>query len=226
MQNWNRMKNISGYIFSVVLLVLLPVMAAGQDTLRSIGPRIGLDLSRFAYLFFDPAERGAELSLDMEIVRSLYPVVEVGFSSLRETEDQFDYAMSGAYGRVGADYNILQHADRTVYHTVTVGGRYGVARFQHRAENVTIPSGYWGDYLLESHEYSLTGHWLELVGAVKAEIFTNFFMGWSLRYRILLNPDMDPLFAPLIVPGYGRGAQNRAIGFTYSVYYKIPLYKK
>lgn len=220
------MKNISGYIFSVLLLVTISVSATGQDTLRTFGPRIGIDLARFAYLFSDPAEAGAELSLDMEVIRNLYPVFELGFSSLQETEQQFDYSMTGAYARVGADYNILQQEDRSVHHSVTVGGRYGVARFQHRAENVTIPSGYWGDYLLESHEYNLTGHWLELVGAVKAEIFPNFFMGWSLRYKILLNPDMDPLFAPLIVPGYGRGAQNRGIGFTYSIFYKIPLIKK
>ncbi|MGW8315704.1 MAG: DUF6048 family protein [Bacteroidales bacterium] len=220
------MKNISGYIFSILLLVTFSLSAASQDTLRTFGPRIGIDLARFAYLFVDPAETGAELSLDMEVIHNLYPVLELGFSSLDETEQQFDYSMTGAYGRFGADFNILQQKDRSVHHSVTVGGRYGVARFQHRAENVTIPSGYWGDYLLESHEYSLTGHWLELVGAVKAEIFPNFFMGWSLRYKILLNPNMDPLFAPLIVPGYGRGAQNRSIGINYSIFYKIPLFKK
>lgn len=226
MQHLNRMKNISGFIFSTLLLAILASPALGQDTLRTFGPRIGIDMARFAYLFFDPAEISVELSLDMEIARNLYPVLELGFSSLNETEQQFDYTMAGSYGRLGADYNILQQKDRSVHHSLTAGLRYGVARFQHQAENVTIPSGYWGDYLLESHEYSLTGHWLELVGAVKTEILPNFFMGWSLRYKILLNPDMDPLFTPLIVPGYGRGAQSRGIGFSYSVLYKIPLLKK
>jgi hypothetical protein len=210
----------------MLLLVVLVLPVAGQDTLRTYGPRIGLDIARFAYLFFDPAETGAELSLDMEVVRDLYPVLELGFSSLNDTEQQFDYTMSGIYGRLGVDYNLMHPKDRSVHHSLTVGGRYGLARFQHRAENVTIPSGYWGDYLLESHEYSLTGHWLELVGAVKTEVLPNFFMGWSLRYKILLNPDMDPLFTPLIVPGYGRGAQSRGIGFSYSLLYKIPVLRK
>lgn len=226
MPNLNRMRNISGCIFSIALFLWPGVSAAGQDTLRTFGPRVGIDLARFAYLFSDPAETGAELSLDAEVYRNLYPVLEIGFSSLRETEDQFDYSMAGAYGRLGADYNVLEQKDRSVHHTLTAGVRYGIARFEHRAENVTIPSGYWGDYLLRQHEYSLTGHWLELVAAVRAEILPNFFLGWSFRYKFLLNQDMDPLFTPLIVPGYGRGAQNRTIGFTYSVLYTIPLLKK
>jgi hypothetical protein len=67
---------------------------------------------------------------------------------------------------------------------------------------------------------------VELVGAIKTELFPNFFLGWSIRYKLLLNPQMDPLFTPLIVPGYGRGSRDRGIGFTYSVYYKIPLLKR
>jgi hypothetical protein len=220
------MRNISGYIFKVLIL-LLPLQAAhGQDTLRTFGPRIGLDLSRFVYLFLDPKEYGAEVSLDMEVYRNLYPVVEIGYSSLNEKEGDFDYSMNGGYGRLGADYNVLYPKERSIHHTLTVGFRYGLARFHQQAENVTIPSDYWGDYLLESHESDLTGHWLELVGGVKTEVFRNFFLGWSLRYKILLNPETDPLFTPLIVPGYGKGTEKRGLGFTYSVYYKIPLLKK
>ncbi len=198
----------------------------GQDTLRTFGPRIGLDISRFVYLFLDPAETAAEATLDAEVYRNLYPVLEVGYSSLDEKEGDFDYSMNGGYFRVGADYNVLKPKERSVHHTLTVGLRYGLAQFKHRAEHVTIPSDYWGDYLLESHENSLTGHWLELVGGVKAEIFNNFFLGWSLRYKILLNPEIDPLFTPLIVPGYGKGSMNRGLGFSYTVSYMFPILKK
>ncbi len=223
------MRNIFGYIFKRGIWILLIIQAgisSGQDTLRTYGPRIGLDLARFAYIFLDPSEIGAELSLDMEVYRNLYPVVEPGYSSLSEKEGDFDYSMSGVYARVGADYSVLQHNDRSIHHTLTVGARYGVSIFSHKADNVTIPSEYWGDFLLDTHENSLTGHWIELVGAIKAEVVPNLFLGWSVRYKILINPDMDPLFTPLIVPGYGKGAQNRGFGFSYSVFYKIPLLKR
>jgi hypothetical protein len=220
------MRNISGYIFKAALLIIWILPASGQDTLRTFGPRIGLDLARFAYYFTDPSELGAELSLDAEVYKDLYPVLELGYSSLDEKEGDFDYAMNGSYGRLGADYNVLHQADRSIHHSLTIGMRYGISRFNHRAENVTIPSDYWGDFLLESYENNLTGHWIELVGGVKAEIVSNLFFGWNIRYKILLNPNMDPLFTPLIVPGYGKGTQKRGLGFTYSVYYKIPILKR
>jgi hypothetical protein len=208
----------------IMLLVLQAVTA--QDTLRTYGPRIGLDLSRFVYIFFDPSEIGAALSADMEVYRNLYPVVEIGYSSLDESEEDFDYSMSGSFGRLGVDYNVLNQKDRSIHHSLTAGFRYGLTRFSHQAQNVPIPSAYWGDYLLESYENNLTGHWVELVGAVKTELFPNLFLGWSIRYKILINPEMDPLFTPLIVPGYGRGTNDRGIGFTYSIFYKIPLLKR
>jgi len=223
------MRNISGSIFKPGLLILAILTfhrVSGQDTLRTYGPRIGLDLARFSYIFFDPSEIGAEISLDMEVYRDLYPVVELGFSSLNEKEGEFDYSMTGSFGRVGADYNVLHQDDRSVHHCLTVGIRYGISKFSHRAENVTIPSEYWGDFLLASHENNLTGHWIELVGSVKAELVPNLFLGWSIRYRVLINPDMDPLFTPLIIPGYGRGTEKRGLGFTYSIFYKFPLYKR
>jgi hypothetical protein len=61
---------------------------------------------------------------------------------------------------------------------------------------------------------------------VKAELVPNLFLGWSIRYRILINPQMDPQFTPLIIPGYGRGTEERGLGFTYSIFYKFPLYKR
>ena len=98
--------------------------------------------------------------------------------------------------------------------------------FSHRIGQVTISNSYWGDYEAETYDNSLTGHWAELVGSMKTEVLPNFFLGWTVRYKILLNPDMDPLMIPELIPGYGTGGQNRNFGFSYSILYKIPLLKK
>ena len=59
MQNMNQMKNISGFI-SRALFVLFVLTLFGQvsaqeisakDTLRTFGPRFGIDLARFIYIF-------------------------------------------------------------------------------------------------------------------------------------------------------------------------------
>ena len=220
------MKSISGYIIKGVLLLLLAQSLNGQDTLRTFGPRIGIDLARFVYYFADPAVVGAEVSLDFEIYNNFFPVFEAGYSTLSDVVDEAKYSSGGAYARIGIDYNLLPVKDRSVHHSITVGFRYATSIFAHSTENITVPSDYWGDLVIDTYENTLDGHWLELVGGVKAEVASNFFLGWSVRYTILLNPDMDPQVAPLLIPGYGRGTVNRGFRFSYIIAYKIPLIKR
>jgi hypothetical protein len=197
-----------------------------QDTLRTYGPRMGVDLGRFIFYFSNPPERGAEIWADLEVYRNLYPTVELGFSTLSDSIDRSSYSMKGSYVRIGLDYNVLPLKNRSIHHSITAGLRYGTSLFSHSAEGITIPSVFWGDYYIDSYENSMNAHWLELVGGMKVEVLRNFFLGWTLRYKILLNPQLDPQIAPLRIPGYGNGTEDRAFGFTYTVSYKIPLMKK
>jgi hypothetical protein len=197
-----------------------------QDTLRTFGPRIGIDLAPFIYYFTKPKIVGAEVSVDFEIFRNLYPVIELGYSSTSESEPTFDYESLGNYGRFGVDYNVLPVKDRSWHNTMTVGFRYGISLFKHSSDNVLIYSDYWGDYMPEPYESSLTAHWLELIGGIKVEIVPNLALGWLLRYKFLLNQDMDPNMIPALIPGYGNGADGSAFGFSYSIFYMIPLIKK
>lgn len=225
-QNLKPMKSISGYIFSGVLLLWLAPSLMGQDTLRTYGPRIGLNVGSFAGILLDPSVIGSEASLDFEIFPNFYPIFELGFSTLSDSVEEASYSSSGAYARVGLDYNLLDTKDRSIHHAFTVGFRYATSVFKHSADQITVPSDYWGDLLIESYENTLNGHWFELVGGINAEVLPNLFFGWTVRYKILLNPGMDPQIAPLLIPGFGNGTSNRAMGFTYTVSYKIPLLKK
>jgi len=234
-----KMRNISGSIskaaFLLLVLGLLTQLSAQevvvkevteQDTLRTYGPRIGIDLARFLFILADPSQTGAELSLDFEVYNNIYPVFEAGYNSISESEDLFDYSSGGVYGRVGLDYNVLRVKKRSLHHSITMGFRYGMSVFTQRAENVFIPGDYWDYSEPEPYENNLTGHWAELVGAMKAELLPNIFLGWSVRYKLLLNPNMDPLMSPELVPGYGTGGKSSMFGLTYSIYYKIPILKK
>ncbi len=249
MQNMKRMKNIFGSISKAALLLFAMALfqpvsgqesdpvsgqvseqesepVSGKDTLRTFGPRFGIDLARFLYILADPSEKGAEVSVDFEIYRNIYPVFELGYNSISDSQELFDYASDGSYGRVGIDYNILSLKDRSVHHAITMGFRYGMSVFKHNIDYVLIPGDYWGDYIPEPYENNLTGHWIELVGGLKAEVVPNFYLGWSIRYKVLLNPEMDPVMIPELIPGYGVSGKDRAFGFSYSIFYMIPLIKK
>jgi len=239
MLNMRTMKYISGSISKAVLLLLALVLSgtisaqevsekevSKKDTLRTYGPRFGIDLARLLNLLSDPPQTGAEVSIDFEIYKNVYPVFELGYNSMSDSQESFEYASAGTYGRAGFDYNVLRLKDRSMHHSISIGFRYGMSIFTQEFEDVAIQNNYWGDYLPEPYESNLTGKWIELVGGMKAEVLSNFFLGWSIRYKILLNPEMDPLMIPEMIPGYGSGGEDRVFGFTYSIYYKIPLIKK
>ena len=209
-----------------MLLMWLVPSLSGQDTLRTYGPRIGVNLAPVFGFFTDPPVPGGEASVDLEIFPNFYPVFELGYSSMSDSVDDVSYSSGGAYARLGLDYNLLDNKDRSVHHAITVGFRYGTSFFKQSAENIRVPSDYWGDLNIDSYENTLNGHWFELVGGITAEVARNLFIGWTVRYKILLNPGMDPLIAPLLVPGYGNGTNNRGFGLTYTISYKIPLLKK
>jgi len=226
MLNLRKMKNISGYIFRLGFLLVTLLPATGQDTLRTYGPRIGMDLARFVYIFADPSEIGAEFSVDLEVYENVFPVFELGYNTISEEGDLYDYKAGGPYTRVGADYNFFPVTDRSVHHSITIGFRYGISTFSHRIDNLLVPSNYWGDLVVSTYENTLAGQWFELVGGMKTELVPNLFLGWMVRYKILLNPDMDPLVTPQLIPGYGRGTSDRGFGFSYSIFYKIPILKR
>ena len=239
MQKLKRMKNISGSICKAMLPVLILALSepvcgqevtarkvSEQDTLRTYGPRFGVDLSRFLYLLADPPQVGAEVSADFEIYKNIYPVVELGYNTVSESKDLFDYQAGGNYLRAGFDYNILPVKDRSVHHAITVGLRYGISQFTHKSENVFISGTYWGDYYPETYENSLKCQWLEVAGGMKAEVLPNLFLGWYIRIKFIIKLDDDPVMVPEMIPGYGNGGENRVFGISYSVSYKIPLLKK
>ena len=219
-----RLKSISAFIFSLLLFNSAEMLS--QDTLRTYGPRFGFDLARFAYLLSDPIEIGAEASADFEIYKNIYPVFELGYNSMSFNEEAFSYSSSGTYGRIGMDYNLLPVKDRSVHHSIFLGTRYGISRFKHQAENIIVPNAYWGDLQIDEYSNSMTGQWLEITGGIKAEIMNNFFIGWTVRYKFLLSKGKDEVMSPYMIPGYGKGGSGRAFGISYSIYYKIPLFKK
>ena len=220
------MRNISGYIFNALLILALAVPVRAQDTLRTYGPRIGFDLAPVVSWFLPSSAVGAELSLDAEIMDNIFPVLELGFSSYSDSIQVSTYDSKGSYGRIGLDYDLYPVPDPSQHHSITIGFRYGISLFTHGAGNITIPSVYWGDLYIPTHENGITAHWISLVAGVKGEVFSNFFLGWSLRYRILLNPGMDQQISPLYIPGFGKPSNGRAFGVTYSLMYKIPLVQK
>ncbi|MEZ5070424.1 MAG: DUF6048 family protein [Bacteroidales bacterium] len=169
-------RNICSCICSAGLLLILSLGAQAQDTLRTHGPRFGVDVLRAAYYFADPSETSLSFFADMEVRPNLYPVVEVGYSRTSVDSALYSYRSSGIYATAGLDYNFLKNADRRIHHSMTLGFRYGISPFRQNLDNVMVPSGYWGDGVTQYQQQGLTGHWVESSGRHESQKSCQFFL--------------------------------------------------
>jgi Domain of unknown function (DUF6048) len=176
---------------------------------RTYGVRIGFDASRIPLYFKEPKIKGLELSIDIEAVRNFYPVLELGFGSLTIDKENFFYDADNQYVRLGFDYNILKPDIDDPYGMGYIGIRYGYSSFNYNAKNIVIPNPYWGeDIITEIEKNHLNIHWIEIVAGIKAEIFPNFFVGWSIRGRFMLYKTEDENMDPSIYPDMVKESQN------------------
>jgi hypothetical protein len=64
------------------------------------------------------------------------------------------------------------------------------------------------------------------VAGVKAEMFPNFYVGFSLRMHNLITNKVPDNFDNLYIPGFNRTyGGNFGAGFNYTISYFVPLYK-
>ncbi len=225
------LRNLKTFKFTTSVLFLLFVFSTsnGQQLPqeKTYGLRIGIDVSRLPLYFADPKIKGLEWSVDIEALPKFYPTLELGYGAFNIKKDNYQYKSNNQYLRVGFDYNILKTDAEDLYSIGYIGFRYGYSSLSYYAKNVIISDEYWGDRLIdEIDKPNMNIHWIELVAGLKAEIFPNFFMGWSFRGRFMLSKTKDEIMDPYKIPGYGKGSSKSAIGFNYSLYYKFPLYKK
>lgn len=187
------------------------------------GIRLGCDLSRFGVPFFQNGRTATEFSIDTEIKRDLFPTFELGFENSKVNNDRITYKSNGLYGRVGVDYNILKRENPTSRNVFFVGMRYGFSAAKQETD-WNIKPGYWEGAPSGSSSDILGTHWMELATGLKVEVLKNFFLGWSIRGRILFS-GTDVENYPYAIPGYGNGAKGANLGMNYSIYYSIPLMK-
>lgn len=190
------------------------------------GIRIGVDLSRIVSAIYYPYRKEVTVVADARINSNLYAAVEVGFTSTPYKDTNYTYKGSGIFMTAGVDYNFLKrqyHSEKNMFYG---GIRYGFSHFSYEVPTYKMKSAYWGDQLTGSvPKTNVNAHWIELVVGMKAEVLKNFFMGWNIRERILINNVKTTDFTPLVIPGFGNGSKRSVFDVQYTVSYVIPFYR-
>ena len=205
------------------LLLLLPAMA--QEG-RVRGPRIGYNAGSLALLYFEPERSIHTFSVDYEFKQDIYPVLEFGWQNVEISKDAYRYNSDGVFAKMGVDINLFNYDNPVDYDMGFAGVRYGMSYFAQSAGNIDIEEGYWGN--LEDGEVSekkMNAHWLSVGGGLRAEVFNNFFMGWSFFANIRFAQTRDRNMSPYNIPGFGDGSKRFNIIINYSLYYRIPIAK-
>lgn len=235
------MKYMSKSIFSLLLLASFSGFAQEKlpaDTITKTVPvkterygiRIGADLYRPIRSLYEDGFNGLEIVADYRLTKKIYLAGELGNVDYTLDDDQVNFTTKGNYFKVGFDYNAYENwldMENMIY----VGIRYGFSTFSQNLNSYTIydTNDYFEDVTMyPNREYSgLSAHWAEVIGGIKAEVFDNLFIGFSVRLNILLSETEPDNFANLYIPGFNRTYDgNFGAGFNYTISYFIPFYKK
>lgn len=230
------MKYMLKFIFSLSLVcVSLLGNAQTKDTAKvsypeRYGLRLGVDLHKIARTFYEKDYRGFEVVGDYRFTKKIFLAGELGNENKTIEDDRLNFTTKGTYFKVGFDYNSFENwldMENMIY----VGMRYGVSSFSHTLNTYKIydPTNYYGETIITSGAKfdNLNASWVEVIGGIKAELFNNLYLGFSVRLNYLVSNKKPADFDNLFIPGYNRTYDGKfGAGFNYTLSYFIPIYKK
>lgn len=221
MQIWKTLK----YIFSILLITNSTVLLSQTREWHAI--TLGTDISRFIVPIVDDTRYGWEISGSYEVMTDLFAKAEFGTQTTRFEDAYYHYNANGLYTRLGVDYNYMKHIDAGSSDKLFIGAMYGFTTYFHEADNITLNSSLWGNVENFSLDRQwLAANWLEISTGMQAHLIHNFYLGWSVRFRINIWQQPDANMQAYHIPGYGRAWSNSWVGFNYSIYYRIPFLRK
>ena len=195
------------------------------------GVRVGLDLFKLTRALYDKNYKGIELVGDYRLTKKYFLAAELGNENKTTDDDRVNFTTKGSYIKAGFDYNAYENW-LDMENIISIGLRYGFSTFNQQLNNYRIYNSnpYFGETPIISSGKSFDGlsaSWIEVVAGVKAKVFNNVFMGFSLRLNRLITNKEPENFSNLYIPGFNRTYDGSfGVGFNYTVTYFVPIYKK
>ena len=229
---------ISTYIIALLVLsnLLMPTYAHAQeikilseDKEEELpfyqGLMVGVDVSGLASKAFGSDAFSSEISIHANLKNRFFPVVEIGYGKTDTTgeETNIHYQTSAPFFRVGMDYNVFYKKPHLPGY-FTVGLRYGFSSFTYDMQSPDLVDPNWGHTSIPVtyNDVKSNAGWLELVLGMKTQVYKDFYMGFTVRYRARQSMKKHENTEPYYIPGYGRGKTSN-FGITYSLNYRLPF---
>ena len=216
------------FAYSISLLFPLScilIQVQGQDTIPiPLKIKVGLEVSGPVIYYTDKNILNAEgyFSVDLDEIKSV--IFAAGYLNYKYSQSNYSYLNKGSFIRVGIDFNLLKPDKSFGKYWVGIGLRYGLSRFTSEVPFYK-KEDYWGTATSSIAQKANWGHFVEVSPGVRAEIFRNFSMGWSVSLRALVYTGTGKDLKPVYFPGFGDGTKKVTAGLSYFIVWNIP-YKK
>lgn len=189
------------------------------------GVMVELDLASFAEtLLISEFANSYKGHVQINLKNKFYPVAELGIASAaKTTRNNISFATNGFFGKIGVDLPIIKPLPgASQRHNVMLGGvRLGMSQSKYSLTNQVLTDPYWGGAeTINERGLMATKWWIEATAGIRASIYKNFFVGWNVRYKYLLNSAKNGAYEPWYIPGYGR-CKTSLWGFSYIVGYRF-----
>lgn len=189
------------------------------------GVYVGLDVFGFLNQALGSDAKSAEVSVEANLLNRFFPVMELGLGSMDAIDDETNihFKTSAPYFRIGANYNVFYKKPHLPGY-FTVGLRYGFTSFDYDVKAPAMVDPNWGhtEVPVDYTGVKANVSWLELVLGLKTNVYKNFYMGFTVRYRSRLSLTKNEYSEPSYIPGYGKG-ESTNFGITYNLIYKLPF---
>jgi hypothetical protein len=189
------------------------------------GLRVGIDLARPITNPIGLNKRvtfsGMEGTADLAI-KKYYLTADFGMIRTARVDSNGTYNTSGSFFRVGPDINILNANKKQ--NTFFIGLRYAISSFSDESEYLFV-SPVWGNTSGSISRTGNTARWFEAVTGVKINIWNNFFLGYTFRYKFGVKVNESAEFEAYDIPGFGIRSKAGRAGLNYYIFYRIPFSK-
>ncbi len=220
------------------LLLFLSIGVIAQDKktdsvaikTQRYGLRVGADLSKIARTFYEKQYKGFEIVADYRLTQKHYLAAEIGTENKTIYDNSVNFTTRGTYIKVGFDYNGYENW-LNMENIIHLGLRYGTSTFSQQLNTYKVynTDNYFPgvpDTVSGTKYNDLSAQWVEIVAGVKAELFHNLFIGFSLRANYLVSNKTPENFDNLYIPGFNKTYNGKfGAGFNYTLSYFIPIYK-
>lgn len=184
----------------------------------------GAELAGPVIYFTDRSTLNFEAYLCGDINEKMSAYLSGGWSDYKYTQYNYDFLLKGSFLRAGVDFNLLRPEKAEGKYWAGTGIRYGLSRFTSETPELWHEN-YWGRVTSSLPERKDWGHFLEVSGGFRAELFRSFNIGWTVSVRKLIYTGAPKDTRPVFIPGYGETGKSFAFGINYYISFSIP-YKK